>query len=145
MLKTWEKILIVIAMLIVAFLGGYLTAPERVKKETEIKTEKVEVEKEVVKYVNRIIEKPDGTVIREQEAIREQENRQEVSSTKKVVEHKEKKDWSIKVDYLGLYNSHLGNLNHGLKIDKKIGNTPFSVGVWGINGVGVGLSVGMEF
>lgn len=145
MLKTWEKILIVLVMLIVAFLGGYFTAPKKIETKTEAKTEKVEVEKEVVKYVVREISKPDGTVIREQEVVKDIETKKQESNEQKRIAIQEKQNWQWKIDYLGLYNTHQNGLSHGLKISKKIGKTPFDIGVWGVNGVGVGISVGMEF
>lgn len=70
---TWlYRIAAGLALLAAAFAAGWFSRPPVVKTETKVQT--VEVEKEVVKTVTRVVTKPDGTVTKETEQTRTADN-----------------------------------------------------------------------
>lgn len=130
-----------------AFLGGYCAGLRHIKEERTTKTisEQTEKQSQIKKNVERIIQKPDGTIIREKKEIKEdvvkKKDKKENQTT--IVYKPKKPKW--KIEYLGLYRIDSNRFAQGIKIDRRIGESPFTIGVWGIERIGIGISIGMEW
>lgn len=137
-------ILFVLASVIAVMIGSdyYRKKTVSIKENKEVQVIK---EKDVAKEIKRTIKKADGTVIEETKIIKEKGKKSENMSQKNTIEVKESKKPKWKISYIGFYNSQSNTINNGVSVERRIGDTPFSIGVWAIERIGVGISVGVEF
>ena len=132
----------IIIALVGAFLGR-ISAPERIKIETETIYEEIEKERRVIEERIVVIERPDGTKeTRTERGIEETIDRERVGlDTISIVESKEK-EWNLSLVYT-LPTKDVKE-SYGLHIQRKILGS-IQLGAYANTQKQVGLSIGYSF
>ena len=112
------------------------TADGEVKPEVEVQ-EKVNVVKET-EVVYREIKQADGTVIKE--TVTKDTAKKETDKSSKVVNEKAKNDISVLVSYDFSEKKEI----YGIHYQRRLGDTPFKAGIFGVSTGVLGLSIGIE-
>ena len=117
---------------VVGYAIGKFTTPTKVEVQ-----EKVNVVKET-EVVYREIKQADGTVIKE--TVTKDTAKKETDKSSKVVNEKAKNDISVLVSYDFSEKKEI----YGIHYQRRLGDTPFKAGIFGVSTGVLGLSVGIE-
>ena len=143
-IKTNYKVLLAILLIIVSFATGRYTVPVRV--ETKTITVEVEHKKEDTKVdkVTTIVVKPDGTkttVITDKTETKTTDDTNSKTETSKLVKNN---SGNTNISVLAGLDALNPKFVYGLSATRTIIG-PVSIGVWGLNNLTFGASVGLQF
>jgi cytoskeletal protein RodZ len=138
-----NKVLITVVLIIVAFVVGRQTTPEKVR--TEVKTITVEKIVEVERRTKTTtVKKPDGTTVTTTTTDTKSKSDTNKSITDKVAESTSSKKSIVNISMMAKIKAAPTMITYGVSVSKEILG-PITVGVFGMTDKTFGITLGMNF